>query len=173
MHRSIYCCLGRYLGVALAGAVLLACGSHKAGGMSGPTINAKNEGIKRYPLQSNDIMDRNALTQESEVQHILISWKDIKHDGQPGDPRARERTAEQAEQLVKRLLKEARDGADFTKLMRIYSEDPGSAKTGRSYSVDPGARLVYEFKHMGLRLKVGEIGVVRSQFGWHIMKRVE
>lgn len=163
----------RFIGFGLAIAALVACGTHKPGGMSGPTITSKNEGIKRYPLQSNDIMDRGAQTQESEVQHILISWKDIKRDGRPGDPRARERTAEQAEALVKRLLKEAREGADFAKLMRIYSEDPGSAKTGKSYSVDPKARLVYEFKHLGLRLKVGEVGVVRSQFGWHIMKRVE
>jgi parvulin-like peptidyl-prolyl isomerase len=32
---------------------------------------------------------------------------------------------------------------------------------------------VIEFRQLGLRLKVGEIGVVESDFGFHIIKRVE
>lgn len=155
-------------------ALAAGCGTHSAGGMSGPTIDSKVQPTKRPELQSNEIMDRTAQTNESEVQHILISWKDLKKQyGEGMDPRARDRTADGAKLLVKRLYKEAKEGADFAKLMAIYSEDPGSAKTGRSYTVEPRAKLVYEFKHLGLRLKVGEVGIVLTQFGWHIMKRVE
>jgi parvulin-like peptidyl-prolyl isomerase len=32
---------------------------------------------------------------------------------------------------------------------------------------------VIEFKQLGLRLKVGEVGVVQSDYGFHIIKRTE
>jgi hypothetical protein len=39
--------------------------------------------------------------------------------------------------------------------------------------VTPDASLVIEFKQLGLRLQLGEVGVVESDYGFHIMKRVE
>jgi hypothetical protein len=39
--------------------------------------------------------------------------------------------------------------------------------------VSPDASLVIEFKQLGLRLHMNEVGVVQSEFGFHIMKRVE
>jgi hypothetical protein len=39
--------------------------------------------------------------------------------------------------------------------------------------VSPDASLVIEFKQLGLRLHMNEFGVVQSEFGFHIMKRVE
>lgn len=57
-------------------------------------------------------------------------------------------------------------------MMKQYSEDPGSANNARSYKVSTDAQLVIEFKQLGMRLKVGEVGVVESDFGFHIMKRV-
>jgi parvulin-like peptidyl-prolyl isomerase len=58
-------------------------------------------------------------------------------------------------------------------LMKQHSEDPGSASSARAYAVSPDAQLVIEFKQLGLRLNVNEVGVVQSDFGFHIMKRVE
>jgi parvulin-like peptidyl-prolyl isomerase len=57
--------------------------------------------------------------------------------------------------------------------MAELSEDPGSAKSGRSYDVTPDARLVGPFKNLSLRLNPGEVGVVRSSFGIHIIQRVD
>ena len=56
---------------------------------------------------------------------------------------------------------------------RMHSEDPGSATTGESYDVSPDAQLVIEFRQLGLRLEVGEVGVVESDYGLHIIKRIE
>jgi parvulin-like peptidyl-prolyl isomerase len=64
-------------------------------------------------------------------------------------------------------------GADFDMLMKQHSEDPGSASSARAYTVSPDAQLVIEFKQLGLRLNVNEVGVVQSDFGFHIMKRIE
>jgi peptidyl-prolyl cis-trans isomerase D len=57
--------------------------------------------------------------------------------------------------------------------MKELSEDPGSAKTGESYPVDPAAGLVKPFKDLSLRLNVNEVGVVKTQFGIHIIQRLE
>jgi peptidyl-prolyl cis-trans isomerase D len=57
--------------------------------------------------------------------------------------------------------------------MTELSEDPGSAKAGTSYDVTPDAALVPPFKNLSLRLKVGEVGVVKTDFGMHIIQRTE
>jgi parvulin-like peptidyl-prolyl isomerase len=41
------------------------------------------------------------------------------------------------------------------------------------YDVDPAAGLVQPFKDLSLRLKVNEVGVVKTDFGIHIIQRVE
>ena len=57
--------------------------------------------------------------------------------------------------------------------MKELSEDPGSARSGNTYPVDPNAQLVPPFKDLSLRLKVNEVGVVKTQFGIHIIKRTD
>ena len=44
--------------------------------------------------------------------------------------------------------------------------------TGTVYPVTQQAAFVEPFKDLALRLKPGECGLVKSQFGWHVMKRV-
>ena len=119
---------------------------------------------------SGDILAREPVANHAEVKHILIGWKDLEA---AHDDRAAKRTKQEAEALVKSLVTQIKAGADFDMLMKAHSEDPGSASTGRAYPVSPDAQLVIEFKQLGLRLNVGEVGVVQSDFGFHIMKRVE
>ena len=119
-------------------------------------------------------MARGALTNRSKVKHVLVSWADpAKNNGGQVDPRAQKRTAKDAETLALQLLERARAGEDFDALMAEYSEDPGSAHTGIAYEATPSAQLVFEFKRMSLRLKIGEVGMVKSTFGWHVIKRIE
>ena len=148
------------------------CGTAKPGGMSGPTINNHTSADDQHPLESNDILAREADANETKVKHILIGWKDLR-DSYPGDmdPRAAKRSRRDAEQLVEQIYERAVNGEPFEALMLEYSEDGGS-KGGDAIDVTPAATLVLEFKQLGLRLRVGEIGKVRSSYGWHIMKRV-
>ena len=124
-------------------------------------------------LESTDILARNAATNESVVQHILIGWGGLSYfyDG-PMDPRAAARSRDEAEALVRTLVQRAQSGEAFDALVIQYSEDAGTAREAQSIAVTPQARLVKPFITLGLRLKPGEIGVVRSDFGFHIMKRV-
>ena len=125
------------------------------------------------PLESADILARPGGTSKVMVQHVLIGWKDAPASKRSPDPRAAARTKADADKLATEVLAKARAGEDFTKLMKQYSEDPGSKDTGKSYEVTPDSQLVEPFKKLSLRLKEGEAGsCVKSPFGWHIIKRV-
>ncbi len=125
------------------------------------------------PLESADILARPAQTDPRQVQHILIGWKDAPMaKKRPPDPRAAARTKEDADKLAVELLAKVRGGADMAKLMKEHSEDPGSKDTGRAYDVTPAAGLVPPFKNLSMRLEVGEAGLVKTDFGWHVIKRI-
>lgn len=124
---------------------------------------------------SEDILRRDIVSEDVEVQHVLISWDEqanvyAQRGGQ--DPRGAERSKKDADKLALSILQKSKDGEDFVDLMRTYSEDPGSAKNGQSYPVRPDASLVQPFKDLSLRLEPQETGVVKSDFGYHVIYRV-
>ena len=150
-------------------AALAACGPGMKGG---PTMNSHMNAAEAAPQTSDvvsaDILAREPVSNTAQIKHILIGWH-----GTDQDQRADKRTKAEAEGVVKGLLAQIKGGADFDALMKQYSEDPGSASLAKAYTVTPDASLVIEFKQLGLRLNVGEVGVVQSDYGFHIMKRVE
>jgi peptidyl-prolyl cis-trans isomerase D len=150
--------------------LLVACGP---GSRGGPNMNNRMSGpepvAQGSEVVSADILARDPVANSAKVKHILIAWKDL--DNAKGA--ATERTKQQAEANVRSLMTQIKAGADFDMLMKQHSEDPGSASSGRAYDVAPDAQLVIEFKQLGLRLNVDEVGVVQSDFGFHIMKRIE
>ena len=122
------------------------------------------------PLESVAILKRTTIADKVKVKHILLGWKDLHTE----DPRGATRTRPQLEKLVKATLAKLRKkGATFEPLMAELSEDPGSAKTGEAYEVTPTAGLVKPFLDLSLRLELNEVGVVKTDFGIHIIKRVE
>jgi parvulin-like peptidyl-prolyl isomerase len=150
--------------------LLVAC----SGNPGGPNMNNHmGGGTEPVPQSSevisSDILSREPVANSAVVKHILIGWKDM----EGSDDRAKARTKEQAEALVRSLMTQIKAGADFDMLMKQHSEDPGSAANARSYPVTPDAQLVIEFKQLSLRLNVNEVGVVQSDYGFHIIKRVE
>lgn len=150
-------------------ALAFACGPGSPGG---PTINNRlgSEPAPSGPEnQSNDILARTPQAARVEVRHILISWAGRGEE----HPRAASRTREQADALAHSLLQRVRGGEPMPALMAEFSEDPGSAQSGRAYEVTPSAELVPPFKRLALRLEPGEAGLVLSEYGWHVIKRVE
>ncbi|MBV8758388.1 MAG: peptidylprolyl isomerase [Deltaproteobacteria bacterium] len=131
--------------------------------------------IKRMPppppdsLDSADILKRDPVTQKAKVKHILLGWT----DNHTEDPRGTKRTRAELEKLVKDTVAKLKKGDKIEPLMAELSEDPGSAKSGQSYDVTPDAGLVEPFKNLSLRLNKDEVGVVKTQFGIHIIQRVE
>ncbi len=125
------------------------------------------------PLESADIMARPSKGEPVIVRHVLLSWKDVPMaKRRPVDPRAEKRTKEDADKLASSVLARVKKGEDIAKIMAELSEDPGSAKSGRAYPVDESTNMVPPFKKMALRLDMNETGLVKTDFGWHIIKRV-
>ncbi len=66
-------------------------------------------------------------------------------------------------------------GESFDELAPKYSTDQGSSSTGGSYGwVNPAAEnYVPEYKEFCMTAKSGQVGIVKTQFGFHVMKMVE
>lgn len=159
---------------AFAVALLAACGPGAPGGPSMNTKLSTDLPPPVSPVVSQDILDREPLANTAQVKHILISWRDLAESyGGRLDARAQKRSKADAERDIKATLAKLAAGESFEELMKSTSEDPGSAASGRTYAVTPDAPLAIEFRQLSLRLKVGEWGVVQSDFGFHIIKRFE
>jgi parvulin-like peptidyl-prolyl isomerase len=74
----------------------------------------------------------------------------------------------EAEELLKRLS----GGANFAKEARV-SKCP-SGKSGGDLGSFPRGKMVKEFDAVAFDLEVGELsGIVKTQFGYHVLKRTE
>ncbi|MFP4029265.1 MAG: peptidylprolyl isomerase [Candidatus Brocadiia bacterium] len=102
---------------------------------------------------------------EIAARHILISHKEAEKSDT-------ERTRAEAKTLAKKVLSEAkREGADFAKLAREYSDGPTAEKGGDLGTFGKG-QMDPAFEKAAFKLKVGEISdVVETPFGFHIIKR--
>ena len=93
-------------------------------------------------------------------RHILI---DSKKDDAP------EKKAE-AKKKAEDLLAQVKAGADFGKLAKDNSSDPGSKDKGGEYDWTSGYEYVPEFRDALAKLKVGESGIVETQYGFHVIQ---
>jgi parvulin-like peptidyl-prolyl isomerase len=100
--------------------------------------------------------------------HVLISTKDPATGEELSDERKAARL-----KLANDILKRARDGEDFAKLAKEYSDDPGSKDSGGEYTF-PRGQMVPEFEQAAFSLKTNEVSdIVTTQFGYHIIKLYE
>ncbi len=76
------------------------------------------------------------------------------------------------EKLANDIYKKLSDGADFDELVGEYNQDPGMEQNPDGYVFGRGY-MVKEFEDASYALKIDEISKpVKSQFGYHIIKRV-
>ncbi|MBL8890901.1 MAG: peptidylprolyl isomerase [Planctomycetaceae bacterium] len=115
------------------------------------------------------------------VQHILIAF-----DGTIITKNVT-RTKAEAEQLANEVLAKAQAGEDFDALVKTHTDDsaPGiysladfGVDNMMTQDVIPRSDMVKAFGDVSFQLKVGEVGLAEysksdSQFGWHIIKRLE
>lgn len=100
---------------------------------------------------------RFAINEEVKASHILILS-----------------TTENAEAKAAEVLAELKAGKDFEELAKAHSQDPGSGAKGGDLGFFGRGRMVKEFEETAFQLKAGELsGVVKSQFGYHIIKVTE
>ena len=95
-----------------------------------------------------------------EARHILLKIN------QDADPETVKKTKDRA----LNILKLAKEGKDFAKLAKQYSEGPTRDNGGYLGKFEKKA-MVKPFADMAFSLKVGEISEpVRTRFGWHLIK---
>jgi peptidyl-prolyl cis-trans isomerase C len=72
--------------------------------------------------------------------------------------------------LADSLYQQVKSGANFAKLAKKYSKDPGSASNGGKLTVSKG-QTVPEFDKTAFSLKTGEVSPpVHTQYGYHIIQ---
>jgi parvulin-like peptidyl-prolyl isomerase len=72
--------------------------------------------------------------------------------------------------LAQRVFAQAKGGANLAQLATKYSQDAGSAKSGGDLGWAASGNYVPEFKNAVDKMKVGSFVLVKSQFGWHVIK---
>jgi parvulin-like peptidyl-prolyl isomerase len=77
-----------------------------------------------------------------------------------------------AKQRAEALLERAKKGEDFAKLAKDYSTD-SSASQGGDLGFTSREALDPEYAEMAFSLPVGGVGLVKTQFGYHIVKVTE
>lgn len=79
---------------------------------------------------------------------------------------------EKAKEKAEKVLADLKAGADFEKTAKELSADPGSAARGGDLGFFEEGRMVPEFDQALKELKKpGDMsGLVRTQFGWHVIK---
>lgn len=72
--------------------------------------------------------------------------------------------------LADQVYNMAKRGSNFAALAKKYSKDPGSAKKGGDLGFFPQGQMVPEFNKAAFSMKVGEIRLIKSSLGYHIIK---
>ncbi|MDP7605569.1 MAG: peptidylprolyl isomerase [SAR324 cluster bacterium] len=109
---------------------------------------------------------RRVLVELVTASHILITYE--------GALRAtKKRDRKEAKILAEQILKDLKRGKDFAELAREHSDGPSGPKGGDLGRFTRG-QMVPEFDQAVFNLKPGEVsGVVETQFGYHIIKRIK
>ena len=148
------------------------------------SIFTAEKGTVYGPFQENNLIkvvkleDKVSMLDSAKVRHILISYA-----GSGAAPEVK-RTKDQAKKMADSLLALLKkDVKLFPEYVTKFSDDggkkmPPNKKEGETYMGKDGdygwmndrSGFVESFKNFGLQGKKGELGVVESQFGYHIME---
>jgi peptidyl-prolyl cis-trans isomerase D len=121
-------------------------------------------------MKVSKLVSTKSAADSARVRHILIGYAGVSQTSQ--------KTKEQAKVFSDSLVAVIKSGkAKFEELVDKYSEDPGKngPEVGKGKGGDYGwlnaqSGFVEPFKNAGLDNKKGDIVVVESQFGYHIIE---
>ncbi|MEM4711314.1 MAG: peptidylprolyl isomerase [Candidatus Woesearchaeota archaeon] len=117
-------------------------------------INISDESTKKYYEQN---IEKFTIPEKVTVQHILILVNDNVTDTE-------------AKNKIESIKKEL-NNSTFCDLVRKYSEDPGSKDTCGQYTFGRG-EMVKEFEDASFELKINETKIVKTIYGYHLIKKI-
>ena len=117
-----------------------------------------------YTMQENVIISKviGFTPTRLKARHLLISTNSSK------DEKVIAAKRKTADSLLKVI-----NTKNFTELVSKYTEDPGSKTTGGLYENFLEAEMVKEFGAFCATQAIGKIGVVKTDFGFHIIEVLE
>lgn len=121
-------------------------------------IEVSDNEIKDYYEENKDSLDYTT------VRHILVSTKN------DSGAKLSDDKIEEAKEKADEILEKVKSGEDMIKLVEEYSEDPGKAQNQGEYDVKKGVGYAAEFESWALSAKVGDVGIVETELGYHVMK---
>ncbi len=108
----------------------------------------------RYRLSKlSDIVDR---ADSVEARHILLTSDNF--------------TADSAKTILRNIKKQVKEGADFGPLAIQFSEDKGSAIKGGDLGWFTEGQMVPEFNDACFSSKLGDLRIVSTEFGVHLIQ---
>jgi peptidyl-prolyl cis-trans isomerase D len=121
-------------------------------------VNPSDKEIRNYYNRQRD----SALTHPEQVRarHILIA---VAPDATPAQKAAAKAKADE-------LLKQIKAGADFGKLAKQFSDDPGTKNSGGDLGYFGQTEMVKPFADAAFGMKAGEMTVAQTQFGYHVIQ---
>lgn len=109
--------------------------------------------------------DKYRVPKEVQARHILIKINPQE------DEATKEATKDAAKKKAEDLLKRIKEGEDFAKLAKEFSEDAGSAVKGGDLGYFGKGRMTPNFEQAAFDMGMGDVSaVVETPFGYHIIK---
>ncbi len=133
-------------------------------------INKYAEEYKKNAKFSDEELQKHYTKNEAKlkkvtVRHILLLTQDM-NTGAPLSKDKQQKAKEKADSLLKRI----KAGEDIKTLATEFSEDPGVKENFGEYTFAKTGQMVPEFEDWAFKAKVGDVAIVKSQFGYHVMK---
>ena len=122
-------------------------------------MNVTEDEIKKFYDENKDSVD--SVT----VRHILISTQDTATGAQLSEEKIKE-----AENKANDILKQVQAGGDMKALAKQYSQDPGVTDNEGEYTFVKSDGYLPEFKDWAFKAKVNDVGIVKTDAGYHVMK---
>ena len=80
------------------------------------------------------------------------------------------RTADQAKAKADSIINVIKENDNFVEMVTAHSDDPGSIATNGEYKWFPEGRMVPEFNDASFNGKIGELQLVKTTYGYHIVE---
>lgn len=98
--------------------------------------------------------------EQAKARHILITVA----------PNADAKTDAAAKAKAEMVQKQLQSGGNWNDLAKKYSDDPGSKDSGGDLGFFKRGQMVPEFDSAAFTQSIGQVSIVKSQFGYHVLQ---